>query len=69
MCTLDSYHPDGSKDDVILQGYGSKLTTGLFSKWEKRYLMLYPNRIDIGDSIQVNIRQDAVTVIIIILYF
>ena len=53
-CAL-GYVPNPSESDVILQGYGLKFGSGLFSKWEKKYFMLYPNRLEFGDNIQVSV--------------
>ena len=53
VLTAVYYNPQLSQSDVILQGYGYKMGSGIFSKWEKKYFMLYPNRIDFGDNLQV----------------
>lgn len=45
--------------DIILQGFGCKMGTNIFSKWDKKYFMLYPNRIEWGDSIQVHMHTCA----------
>lgn len=54
ICCVIDYNPQASSEsDVVIQGYGFKMSSGLFSKWEKKYFMLYPNRIEFGDNIQV----------------
>lgn len=37
-----------------MQGFGLRLNSGIFSRWEKKYFMLYPNRLDYADSLQVH---------------
>lgn len=55
VSSILSYHPQGAlESDVIIQGYGLKIGSGLFTKWEKKYFMLFPNRLDFGDSLQVH---------------
>ena len=53
----DYYNPDISKvSSSILQGYGFRQTTGILSKWQKSYFILYPNRLEIGESLMVSKR-------------
>ena len=41
--------------EVILQGYGYKqTTTAMISHWKRQYMMLYPNRIELGESLLVS---------------
>lgn len=47
------YSPDQGDSDVVVQGYALKFGSGLFNKWEKKYFMLYPNRLEFADNIQV----------------
>ena len=55
VCVPLVYNPATLMSDAVLQGYGNKMgsTVGLFSKWEKKYFMLYPNRLEWSDSYQV----------------
>ena len=40
--------------DCLLQGYGCKqVVAAMFTHWQKKYFMLYPNRIEVGDSLLV----------------
>ena len=60
MCThcLATYNPDISMTDIILQGYGYKMGSMLFSsKWERKYFVLFPNRFMWADSLMVSVRE------------
>ena len=52
------YDADIQSNDIVLQGYGSKIgsTAGLFSKWEKKYFILYPNRLEWADNLSVSVQ-------------
>ncbi len=52
--THSEYTPDVTQNDIVLQGYGHKLGSTIFSKWERKYFVLYPNRIQWADSITVS---------------
>ena len=49
--------------EVILQGYGYKqTTTAMISHWKRQYMMLYPNRIELGESLLVSREEKILTV-------
>ena len=47
------YNPDLSHRDSVIQGYAYKLGISLLNQWQKKYLVLYPNRLEWGDTILV----------------
>lgn len=55
LSSLTDYSPDASFSDTVLQGCGYRLnsTAGIFSSWQKKYFILYPNRLEWADSLQV----------------
>lgn len=54
---LLAYSP-AKRGDTVLQGYGHKMSSvGIFSKWERKYFMLYPNRLEWSESYQVELFQ------------
>lgn len=56
--SLTVYNPMALTSDAVLQGYGQKMgsTAGLFSKWERKYIMLYPNRLEWAEGFQVQVQ-------------
>lgn len=56
-----TYDADIQSNDIVLQGYGSKIgsTAGLFSKWEKKYFILYPNRLEWADNLSQMVKAQV----------
>ena len=53
---LGYYNPDLTHRDSLIQGYCHKLGgMSLLHQWQRKFLMLYPNRLEWSDSIVVSL--------------
>ena len=50
----EHYNADLTHRDSLIQGYGHKLGMSLLHQWQRKYLVLYPNRLEWSDSIVVS---------------
>ena len=51
------YNPDLTHRDSLIQGYCHKLGgMSLLHQWQRKFLMLYPNRLEWCDSIVVSLK-------------
>ncbi len=63
------YSPEVTQSDSLLQGYGYKMGSALFSKWERKYFVLYPNRLQWSDSFSVSVCTQSFSYLYCVWFF